>query len=80
MVSNLSVLKCRLGLEAQMSTADYLREATSGGRQTIKLIVCWERLIMKREHVDLLELSTLKSALRSVVEEIPLEKLGQRDG
>lgn len=33
---------------------------------------------MKREHVDLLELSTLRSALRSVVEEIPDDKLGQR--
>lgn len=33
---------------------------------------------MKREHVDPLELSTLRSALRSVVEEIPDDKLGQR--
>lgn len=32
---------------------------------------------MKREHVDLLELSTLRSALRSVVEEIPDDKLGR---
>ena len=29
---------------------------------------------MKREHVDLLELSTLRGALRSVVEEIPDER------
>lgn len=33
---------------------------------------------MKGEHADLLELSTLKRALRSVVEEIPRDKLGQR--
>lgn len=32
---------------------------------------------MKREHVDLLELSTLRSALRSVVEEIPDDKVGR---
>lgn len=30
---------------------------------------------MKREHVELLELSTLRSALRSVVEEIPHDKM-----
>ena len=42
-----------------------------------KLIVCWEGLIMKREHVDLLELSTLRSALRSVEEKIPDDKLGR---
>lgn len=61
-----------------MSAGEYLKEATSGGRQNKKLIVCWEGLIMNREHVDLLELSTLRSALRSVVEEIPDDKLGQR--
>lgn len=33
---------------------------------------------MKAEHADLLELSTLRRALRSVVEEIPRDKLGQR--
>lgn len=33
---------------------------------------------MKQEHVDLPELSTLRSALRSVVEEIPDDKLGRR--
>lgn len=33
---------------------------------------------MKGEHADLLELSTLRRALRSVVEEIPRDKLGQR--
>lgn len=33
---------------------------------------------MKDEHADLLELSTLRRALRSVVEEIPRDKLGQR--
>lgn len=54
-----------------MSGGEYLKEATSGGRQNKKLIVCWEGLIMKQEHVDLLELSTLRSALRSVVEKIP---------
>lgn len=32
---------------------------------------------MKQEHADLLELSTLRSALRSVVEEIPDDKLGR---
>lgn len=42
------------------------------------MIVCGDGLIMKEEHVDLLELSTLRSALRSVVEEIPHDKLGQR--
>lgn len=67
---DLSVLKCRLGLEAGISAVEYLKDATSGGGRNIKLIVCWEGLIMKDEHVDLLELSTLKSALRSVVEEI----------
>lgn len=35
---------------------------------------------MKREHVELLELSTLRSALRSIVEEIPDDKLGRGDG
>lgn len=60
----------RLGLEAWISAAECLKEATSGSRWNIKLIVCWEDLIMKREHVELLELSTLRSALRSVVEEI----------
>lgn len=39
------------------------------------MMVFWESLIMKHEHVDLLELSTLRSALRSVVEEIPDDKL-----
>lgn len=43
-----------------------------------KLIVYGDGLIMKQEHVDLLELSTLRSALRSVVEEISHDKLGQR--
>lgn len=33
---------------------------------------------MKGEHADLLELSTLRRALRSVVEEIPRDKSGQR--
>lgn len=33
---------------------------------------------MKGEHADLLELSTLRRALRSVVKEIPRDKLGQR--
>lgn len=50
---------------------EYVKDATSGGGRNLKLIVCWEGLIMKDEHVDLLELSTLRSALRSVVEEIP---------
>lgn len=59
-----------------MSAREYLKEATSGGRGKKKLIVCWEGLIMKQEHVDLLELSTLRTALRSVVEEIPTDKLG----
>lgn len=61
-----------------MSAGEYLKEATSGGRRNKKLIVYWEGLIMKREHVDLLELSTLRSALRRVVEEILDDKLGQR--
>lgn len=34
---------------------------------------------MKDEHVDLLELSTLKSALRSVVEEILDDKFGDKE-
>lgn len=58
-----------------MSAGEYLKEATSGGRPNKKLIVCWEGLIMKREHVELPELSTLRSALRSVVEEIPDDKV-----
>lgn len=57
---DLSVLKCRLGLEAGISAAQYLRDSTSGGGRNLKLIVCWEGLIMKDEHVDLLELSTLE--------------------
>lgn len=60
-----------------MSAGEHLKEATSGGRRNKKLIVCWEGLIMKREHVDSLELSTLRSALRRVVEEIPDDKLGR---
>lgn len=75
---DLSVLKCRLGFEAGISAAEYLKEATSGGGWNIKLIVCWEGLIMKDEHVDLLELSTLKSALKSVVEEILDDKFGDK--
>lgn len=62
-----------------MSAGEYLEEETSGCMacwQNKKLIFCWEDLIMKQEHVDLLELSTLKSALQSVVEEIPDDKLG----
>lgn len=59
-----------------MSAREYLKEATSGGRGNEKLIVCWEGLIMKQEHVDLLQLSTLRTALSSVVEEIPNGKLG----
>lgn len=43
-----------------------------------KSIVCWEGLIMKKEHADLLELSTLRSALSGAVEETPDDKLGQR--
>lgn len=39
------------------------------------MIVFGESLIMKHEHVNLLELSTLRSALRSVVEKIPDDKL-----
>ncbi len=66
----LSVSKRLLGLAAQTGAGEYFKEATSGSRWNKKLIACWEGLIMKREHVDLLELSTLKSALRSVVEEI----------
>lgn len=69
--SDLSVLKRRLGLAAGISAAEYLKDATSGGGRNLKLIVCWEGLIMNDEHVDLPELSTLKSALRSVVEETP---------
>lgn len=42
------------------------------------MIVYGDGLIMKQEHVDLMELSTLRSALRSAVEEIPHDKLGQR--
>lgn len=61
-----------------MSVGEYLEEATSGSRRNEKLIVCWEGLIMKQEHVDLLELSTFRSALRSVVEGIPDDKLGRR--
>lgn len=59
-----------------MSAGEYLKEETPGSRQDKILIVYWEGLIMKKEHVDLLELSTLGSALRSVVEEIPNERLG----
>lgn len=33
---------------------------------------------MKGEHADLVELSTLRRALRSVVEEIPRDKMGQK--
>lgn len=58
-----------------MSAGEYLKEATSGGSRNKKLIVCWDGLIMNQEHVDLLELSTLRSALKSVVEEIPDDKL-----
>lgn len=53
-----------------------LLAAIAACRQNKKLIFCWEDLIMKQEHVDLLELSTLRSALQSVVEEIPDDKLG----
>lgn len=55
-----------------------MKETTSGGRRNKKLIVYGDGLIMKQEHVDLLELSTLRSALRSAVEEILHDKLGQR--
>lgn len=60
-----------------MSAGEYPKEATSSGRRNEKLIVCWDGLIMKQEHADLLELSTLKIALRSVVEEIPDDKMGR---
>lgn len=64
------------GVRVLRSAREYLKEATFDSRQNKKLIVFREGLIMKREHVDLLELSTLRSALRSVVEEIPDDKLG----
>lgn len=73
-------LKCfkvsgwRLGISA----AEYVKDATSGGRWNLKLIVCWEGLIMKDEHVDLLELSTLRSALGSVVVEILHDNFGDK--
>lgn len=36
-----------------MRGGEYLKEGTSGGWRYKKLIVCWEGLIMKGEHVDL---------------------------
>lgn len=43
------------------------------------MIVCWEGLIMKDEHGDLLELSTLWSALGSVVEQMPDDNFGDKE-
>lgn len=61
-----------------ISAAEYVKDATPGGGRNLKLIFCWEGLIMEDEHVDLLELSTLKSALGSDVEEIPDDNFGDK--
>lgn len=55
-----------------------MKDATSGGGPDLKSIVCWEGLIMKDEHVDLLEVSTLRSALGSVAEEILDDNFGEQ--